>query len=65
MHCLFTHQVHDEPVRHLNAVSVVGSTTIVLAGVNLGKVRRIRPSLPSDRPSDLSLGIALQRTPRT
>lgn len=65
MHCLFPHQVHDEQVRHLNAVSVAGSATIVLAGVNLGKVRRIRPSLPSDRPSDLSLGTALQRTPRT
>jgi hypothetical protein len=65
MHRLFPHQVHDEQVRHLNAVSVVGSATIVLAGVNLGKVRRIRPSLPSDRPSGLSLGIALQRTPRT
>lgn len=65
MHCLFTPPVHDEPVHPLSAVRVIGSTTIVLAEVSPGHVHRNRPSSPSDRPSDMSWVIALQRTART
>jgi hypothetical protein len=64
MHCLFTAPVHDEPVHSLSAISVSGSTTIVLAEVNPGNVHRNWPASPSDRPSDLPRAIALQRTAR-